>query len=52
MNLILLILLVLLIVGTLPVYPHSTSWGYYPSSALTVILLILLVLAMTGRLNL
>lgn len=50
MSWIILILIVLLIVGALPSWPHSRSWGYYPSGILGVILIILLVLVLTGRL--
>ncbi len=45
-NTLLLIILVLLLVGALPVYPHSRSWGYYPSGILTVVLVVVLVLAL------
>lgn len=37
---VLVILLVLLLIGALPVYPYSRSWGYYPSSALAVVVAI------------
>ena len=47
---ILLIVLVLLLIGAIPAWPHSRSWGYGPSSILAVVVLILLVLALTGRL--
>ncbi len=47
---ILLILLVLMLVGALPSWPHSRSWGYGPSSGLTVVLIIVVVLLLTGRL--
>jgi hypothetical protein len=40
---ILLIVLVLLAVGSLPTWPHSRSWGYYPSSGLGLVLLIVLL---------
>jgi Protein of unknown function (DUF3309) len=46
----LLILLVLLLVGALPAWPYSGGWGYYPSGALGVILLVVLVLFLSGRL--
>jgi hypothetical protein len=49
MGTILLILLVLLLIGALPTWPYSSSWGYYPSGGLGLILLIVLVLALTGR---
>ena len=47
---ILLILLVLLLLGAIPTWPHSRSWGYAPSGALGLILLIVVVLLLTGRL--
>lgn len=45
-NTLLLIILVLLLVGALPVYPYSRSWGYYPSGVLTVVVVVVLVLAL------
>jgi hypothetical protein len=50
MNTILLIILILLLVGALPTWPHSSKWGYGPSGLLGVILVILLVLILMGRL--
>jgi hypothetical protein len=50
MSTILLILLILLLVGALPTWPYSSSWGYYPSGGLGLILLIVVILALTGRL--
>ena len=50
MGTILLIVLVLLLVGALPTWSHSRSWGYFPSGGLGLVLLILLVLVFTGRL--
>ena len=47
---ILLVILVLLIVGAAPTWPHSRSWGYAPSGTLSLLLVILLLLALTGRL--
>jgi hypothetical protein len=47
---ILLILLVLMLLGAIPTWPHSRSWGYAPSGTLGVILLIVVVLLLTGRL--
>ena len=47
---ILLILLVLLLVGALPTWPYSSAWGYYPSGGLGLVLLIVVILALTGRL--
>ena len=51
MGMILLLVLILLLVGALPTWPHSKSWGYYPSGGLGLILLILLVLLLMGRLG-
>ena len=47
---ILLILLVLLLIGALPGWSHSKSWGYFPSGGLGIVLLIVVVLLLTGRL--
>ena len=49
MGMILLVVLILLLVGALPTWPHSKSWGYYPSGGLGLVLLILLVLVLMGR---
>ena len=49
MSTLLLILLVLLLVGALPAWPYSSGWGYYPSGALGLILLVILVLFLAGR---
>jgi hypothetical protein len=49
MGLILIIVLVLVAVGALPTWPHSRSWGYYPSGGLGFILLILIILLLLGR---
>jgi hypothetical protein len=46
---ILLILLVLLLIGALPSWSHSKSWGYFPSGGLGIVLLIVVVLLLTGR---
>jgi Protein of unknown function (DUF3309) len=46
---ILLIVLILLLVGAIPSWPHSRSWGYGPSGILGVVLVIVLVLALAGR---
>ena len=47
---ILLIVLVLILLGVLPVWPHARSWGYGPSGGLGVIVVILIVLVLMGRL--
>ncbi len=46
---ILLIVLVLILVGALPTWPHSTNWGYYPSGGIGLVVLILLILLLMGR---
>ena len=46
---ILLILVVVFALGALPAWPHSRSWGYYPSSGLGVVLLVLILLMLTNR---
>src|ERR1700746_4057929 len=50
MSTILLVILVLLLIGALPTWPYSRGWGYYPSGGLGLVVLILLVLALSGRL--
>jgi uncharacterized protein DUF3309 len=47
---ILIIVLVLLLIGAAPTWPHSRGWGYYPSGILGFILVIILVLFLMGRL--
>lgn len=49
MSLIILILLIVLLLGALPTWPHSNSWGYYPSGGLGLVVIILLVLILLGR---
>ena len=46
---ILVIILVLLLIGALPTWPYSNSWGYYPSGGLGLVLLIFIVLLLLGR---
>jgi len=46
----LLIIVILMLVGALPTWPHSKSWGYYPSGGLGLVVLILLILLLLGRL--
>jgi hypothetical protein len=50
MSTILLVILVLLLIGAFPTWPYSSGWGYYPSGGVGLILLIVLILALTGRL--
>ncbi len=46
----LLVILILALIGALPTWPYSSGWGYYPSGGLGLLVLILLILALTGRL--
>lgn len=50
MSLIVIIILVLLLLGAVPAWPHSRSWGYGPSGILGLILVVIIVLALMGRL--
>jgi hypothetical protein len=49
LGLILLIVLVLILLGVIPTWPHSRKWGYGPSGLVGVLLLVLLILLLTGR---
>jgi len=49
MLIILLVVLLLLSLGSLPTWPHSRSWGYYPSGGLGLLVVVLLVLLLLGR---
>ena len=49
LGLILLIILVLLLLGAIPTWPHSRGWGYGPSGGLGLVLVIVVVLLLTGR---
>jgi hypothetical protein len=46
----LIVLLILMLFGALPTWPHSRSWGYFPSGGLGLVLLILIILLLLGRL--
>ena len=46
----LIVVLLVLALGAIPTWPHSRDWGYYPSSALALALLIVLALVLSGRL--
>jgi hypothetical protein len=50
MNVIILIIVILLLIGSLPYYGYSSGWGYYPSGGFGLLFLILLILVFTGRL--
>ncbi|NDQ58282.1 MAG: DUF3309 domain-containing protein [Acidipila sp.] len=47
---ILLVILVLGLLGSLPTWPHSRNWGYFPSGGLGLVVLVLVILLLTGRL--
>ncbi len=49
MGTILLIILIILLIGSLPRWPYSIGWGYYPSGTVGLILLILIILLLMGR---
>ena len=49
MRTILLIILILLLIGAFPSWPYSAGWGYYPSGGIGLVLLIVLILALLGR---
>ena len=49
MGTILLIVIILLLIGALPTWPHSKNWGYGPTGGLGLVLVILLILFMLGR---
>ena len=48
MRLIILIVVVLLVIGALPTWPHSANWGYYPSGGLGTLLVVVVVLMLLG----
>lgn len=50
MTTILIVILVLMLLGVFPTWGHSRSWGYGPSGALSLVIVVLLVLVLTGRL--
>ena len=50
MSTILLVIVVLLLLGALPAWPYSRSWGYGPTGGLGLVLIVLVLLALTGRL--
>ncbi|MGB7731805.1 MAG: DUF3309 family protein [Candidatus Acidiferrum sp.] len=50
LRILLIVFLVLLLLGSLPAWPYSTGWGYYPSGGLGLILLIVLILELAKRL--
>lgn len=46
---VLLIILILMLLGSVPAWPHSRSWGYAPSGIMTILLIIVIVALVTGR---
>jgi hypothetical protein len=50
MRTVILVIVVLLLVGALPTWPYSSGWGYYPSGGLGLVLVIVLILALMGKL--
>jgi hypothetical protein len=50
MGTILLVILILMLLGAVPAWPHSRSWGYGPSGGLGLVVFVLLILVLTGRL--
>ena len=48
MRLLILIILILLLVGALPTWPYSAGWGYYPSSGLALLVIILIIVLVLG----
>ena len=46
---IIIVVLILLLIGALPTWPHSRSWGYYPSGGVGLIVVILIILVLMGR---
>ena len=49
MGTILLIILILVLLGALPTWPHSRGWGYYPSGGLGLVIIIIIILVLMGR---
>jgi Protein of unknown function (DUF3309) len=47
---VLIVLLIVFALASLPSWPHSRNWGYYPSGGLSLILIVLVLLALSGRL--
>ena len=50
MHTLLMVILILLLLGVLPTWPYSSTWGYYPSGGIGLVLLILVILLLAGRL--
>jgi hypothetical protein len=50
-QIVLIVLLVLLLIGLLPAWPYSSSWGYFPSGGIGLLLIIIILLAVLGKKN-
>jgi len=50
LGMIILIVVVLMLIGAIPTWPHSQNWGYYPSGGLGLVVIVLLILLLMGRL--
>ena len=48
-SLVLVVLLIVVLLAVLPTWPYSTGWGYYPSGIVGLIVVVLLIMALTGR---
>ncbi len=46
---VLLVILILMLLGSVPAWPHSRSWGYAPSGIMTILLIVVIVALVTGR---
>ena len=46
---VLIVILILMLLGAVPTWPHSRNWGYYPSGGLGVVLIIVIILLLLGR---
>ena len=49
MRTVLLVVVILLLLGALPTWPYSSGWGYYPSGALALVLIVILIFGLMGR---
>jgi hypothetical protein len=49
LGIVLVVILILALIGALPTWPHSRSWGYYPTGGLGLVLVIVLILLLLGR---
>jgi Protein of unknown function (DUF3309) len=50
LRLVLIIVLILVLIGSLPAWPYSAGWGYYPSGGLGLVVVVLLILLLLGKL--